>query len=111
MIVACAFVGACLVCIVRDFSMFISLGMTFLLFTSGVFWDVRALGSPQKTELVLALNPLAFMLDAYRQVLLYATAPDWIHLWQIAAGATLVLVIMVIVMRRYSQYLALRALS
>lgn len=111
MIVACALVGACLVCIVRDFNMFISLGMTFLLFTSGVFWDVRDLGDPEKTEMVLALNPLAFMLDAYRQVLMHATAPDWTHLLQIAAGSIVVLAIVVILMRRFSQYLALRALS
>lgn len=111
MIVACSYIGACLVCIVRDFSMFISLAMTFLLFTSGVFWDVRALGDPHKTEIVLALNPLAFMLDAYRQVLLHATAPDWMHLLQIGSGSIVVLVIVVRIMRRSSQYLALRALS
>lgn len=111
LIVACSFVGACLVCIVRDFSMLIPLGMTFLLFTSGVFWDVRALGDPQKTEMILALNPLAFMLDAYRQVLMYATAPDWMHLLQIAAGSAVVLAIMVVLMHRFSQLLALRALS
>lgn len=111
MIVACSYVGACLVCIVRDFSMIISLSMTFLMFTSGVFWDVRALGDPHKTELVLALNPLAFILDAYRQVLLHSTAPDWIHLMQIACGSIVLLVIVVVIMRRSSQYLALRALS
>ena len=111
LIVACALLGACLVCIVRDFSMFIPLGMTFLLFTSGVFFDVRDLGDPEKTEMVLALNPLAFLLDAYRQVLMHATAPDWMHLLQIAAGAIVVLVIVVTLMRRFSQYLALRALS
>jgi len=111
MIVACSFVGACLVCVVRDFSMIIALAMTFLLFTSGVFWDVRELGDPQKTEIVLALNPLAFMLDAYRQVLLHATAPDWTHLLQIACGAIVLLLVFVLIMRRYSQFLALRALS
>jgi lipopolysaccharide transport system permease protein len=37
MIVACSLAGACLVCIVRDFSMVIPLGMIFLLFTSGIF--------------------------------------------------------------------------
>jgi lipopolysaccharide transport system permease protein len=111
MITACAFIGACLVCIVRDFSMFISLSMTFLLFTSGVFWDVRELGDPHKTEMVLAMNPLAFMLDAYRQILLHGTAPDWIHLSQIACGAIVLLVVVVLLMRRFSQYLALRALS
>ena len=111
MIVACAYIGACLVCIVRDFSMLISLGMTFLLFTSGIFWDVRALDDPHMTELVLAVNPLAFILDAYRQVLMFNTAPDWVHLLLIGAGSAALLTIMVIVMRSNSQYFALKSLS
>ena len=111
MILACAYIGACLVCIVRDFSMLISLGMTFLLFTSGIFWDVRALDDPRMTELVLAVNPLAFILDAYRQVLMFNTAPDWVHLLLIGAGSLVLLTIMVIVMRRNSQYFALKSLS
>lgn len=111
MIVACAYIGACLVCVVRDFSMIITLGMTFLLFTSGIFWDVRALGNPQMTELVLALNPLAFILDAYRQVLMFQTQPDWIHLLQIGCGSVVLLAVVVLVMRRNSQHLALKALS
>jgi lipopolysaccharide transport system permease protein len=111
MIVACSFVGACLVCVVRDFSMFIALAMTFLMFVSGVFWDARTLGDARTAELVLAFNPLAFIIDAYRQVLLHAAAPDWIHLAQIAVGSALLLLVMVLIMRRSSQFLALRALS
>lgn len=111
MIVACSLVGACLVCIVRDFSMVISLGMTFLLFTSGIFWDVRTLGDPERTEMVLALNPLAFILDAYRQVLMHNTAPDMSHLLLIGVGSAVLLLVTVLLMRRFSQYLALRALS
>ena len=61
MIVACSYVGACLVCIVRGFQHDRRPGMTFLMFTSGVFWDVRALGDPAQNQLVLAVNPLAFI--------------------------------------------------
>lgn len=111
MIVACAYIGACLVCMLRDFSMIITLGMTFLLFTSGIFWDVRALDNPQMTELVLAVNPLAFILDAYRQILMFQTQPDWIHLLQIGCGSVVLLALVVLIMRRNSQYLALKALS
>ncbi|MEH6591035.1 MAG: ABC transporter permease [Halioglobus sp.] len=111
MILACSFVGACLVCVARDFSNFISLGMVFLLFTSGIFWDVRSLGDPAKTDLVLALNPLAFMLDAYRQVLMYQNMPDLAHLGLIGIGFGGLAMLMVVVMRRSSQYLALRALT
>jgi lipopolysaccharide transport system permease protein len=91
--------------------MFIALAMTFLMFVSGVFWDARTLGDARTAELVLAFNPLAFIIDAYRQVLLHATAPDWIHLAQVAVGSALLLLVMVLIMRRSSQFLALRALS
>ena len=111
MIVACSFIGACLVCIVRDFRMLIPLGMTFLLFTSGIFWDIRDLGDPAKTELLLALNPLAFILDAYRQVLMFQTPPDIAHLLQIGVVSCVVIVAMVRVMRKGSQYLALKVLT
>lgn len=111
MIVACAMIGACLVCIVRDFSMLIPLLMTFLMFTSGIFWDVRDLGDPSKTEMVLALNPVAFILDAYRQVLMHNLAPDLIHLSIIGIVSATTIVGVTRMMRNASQYLALKALT
>lgn len=111
MIVACSFAGACLVCMARDFNQIISLSMIFLMFTSGIFWDVRQLGDPHKTEMVLNMNPLAFMLDAYRQIMMYDTPPDMLHLLTIGAGFGALLCAMVLIMRRGSQYLALRALT
>ena len=111
MIVACAFVGACLVCVARDFTPLISLGMMFLMFTSGIFWDVRGLDDPHKADLVLAMNPLAFIVDAYRQITMYGTPPDMLHLLAIGAGFGALLWAMVLLMRRGSQYLALRALT
>jgi len=109
--VACSFIGACLVCLVRDFRLVIPLAMTFLLFTSGIFWDVRDLGDPAKTDLILALNPLAFILDAYRQILMLQTAPDAVHLLQIGVVSAVIIMIMARVMRRGSQYLALKVLT
>ena len=111
MIVACSFIGGYLVCLLRDFSRVIPLGMTFLLFTSGLFWDVRDIGDLQKTELILAVNPLAFILDAHRQILMHETSPDLTHLLQIGLGACLVIFLMVGLMRKNSQYLALKVLT
>ena len=111
MIVACAFFGSCLVCLVRDFSKLIPLIMIFLLFTSGVFWDVRDLGDPHKMEILLTLNPIAFILDAYRQILMYQTAPDLGHLFLVGLGAVLLIFLMLTFMRRASQYLALKVLT
>jgi lipopolysaccharide transport system permease protein len=111
MILACAFLGATLVCIVRDFSPLIALGMIFIMFTSGIFWDVRDLGDPDKTAMVLALNPMAFMFDAYRQVLMYGRPPDMLHLLAIGIGFGILLWLIVWLMRRNSQYLALKTLT
>ncbi len=111
MILACSLIGACLVCLMRDFSMVIGLGMLFLMFTSGVFWDVRDLGDPAKTALILAVNPLAFILDAYRQVLMYNQQPDWQHLGIVGLGAASICLIMFQVMQRGNQFLARRVLT
>ncbi|GAB5452592.1 MAG: hypothetical protein Hals2KO_29200 [Halioglobus sp.] len=111
MILACGYLGATIVCIMRDFFPLISLGMIFMMFTSGIFWNIRELGSPEKTELLLAINPLAFILDAYRQILLYQTAPDMLHLALVGVGFGAMLCAMVLIMRRASQYLALKALT
>jgi lipopolysaccharide transport system permease protein len=111
MIVGCAFIGACLVSMMRDFHPMIALGMIFLMFTSGIFWDVRGLDDPYKTELLLAVNPLTFILDAYRQILMYNTPPDMFHLLSIGAGFGTLICVMVLLMRRGSQYLALKALT
>ena len=111
MIVAVALIGACLVSIVRDFQRFIGLAMTFLLFTSGIFWDVREIPNPEKAELLLLVNPLAFLIDAHRQVLLHHTAPDVSHLIVIACVSAAIIAITILYMRRYNQYLALKVLT
>jgi lipopolysaccharide transport system permease protein len=111
LIVAFSLMGAYLVCLVRDFSRVIPLGMMFLLFTSGIFWDVHSIGSPEKTELILMLNPLAFLLDANRQVLLYQNAPDMVHLFYISLGSIVSILIMLGLMRKNSQFLALKVLT
>ena len=111
MIVACSLVGACLVCMMRDISLVIGLAMIFLMFTSGIFWDVRDLGDPDKTALLLAVNPLAFIIDAYRQVLMYNQLPDWPHLATLGVGSAAICLFMAKLMQRGSQFLARRALT
>ena len=111
MILALSMLAAAIVTVVRDFNPLISLGMIFMMFTSGIFWDVRSLNDPAKTELLLNLNPLAFVLDAYRQVLMYNTPPDMFHLLSIGAGFGALLCLAVLLLRRTGQFLALKALT
>jgi lipopolysaccharide transport system permease protein len=111
MIVGVSLAGAYLVCLVFDLSLLITLAMTFLLFTSGIFWDARSLPDPAMTDWVLALNPLAFMIDAYRQVLMVGVAPDVVHLAAVGIGAALLCVAMSVLYRRQSQHIALKAIT
>lgn len=111
MILSLGMLAAGIVTVVRDFQPIIGLSMIFLMFTSGIFWDVRSLNDPAKTELLLSVNPLAFILDAYRQVLMYATPPDMFHLLSIGAGFGALLCVAVMILRRGGQFLALKALT
>ncbi|RHW74880.1 ABC transporter permease [Colwellia sp. RSH04] len=54
-----------------DFTVIISMFMMGLMFTSGIFWDVNLIQDQSLKELLLILNPLAALIDGYRQVLMY----------------------------------------
>lgn len=111
LIVGASLAGAYLVCLVFDFSLLISLAMVFLLFISGIFWDVRTLPDPAMTDWVLTLNPLAFLIDTYRQVLMFGRVPDVMHLAAVGLGAAALIAALLALMRRTGQFLALKALT
>jgi lipopolysaccharide transport system permease protein len=111
LIVACGLIGACLVCMLRDFQKIIPLGMMFLMFTSGLFWDINEIGNPEKSELLLALNPLAFIIDAHRQSLMYDSVPDLMHLALVGVGSVILIAATIWFMRKNSKYLALKVLT
>ncbi len=67
--------AALAVCWHKDFQHLIQLGMMFLLFVSGVFWDVNAVADADVRRWLLLLNPLAALIDAYRQILLLGSLP------------------------------------
>ena len=75
LIVGCGMLGALLVCVRRDFQLLVQLGMVFLLFMSGIFWDIDSIGNPVLRENLLLVNPMASMIDLYRTVLMEGSAP------------------------------------
>lgn len=54
-----------------DFRMVIQLFMMGLMFTSGIFWDVNLIQDPEIKDLLLLLNPMAAIIQGYRQVLMW----------------------------------------
>lgn len=111
LIVMFAFISALLVCWLSDFKMIISQGMIFLLFVSGIFWDVRDIPDPALQNLVLTVNPIAFLLDGYRQVLMYQNSPDWLHLSVIGIIAAIFIAVLLKLIRRISHIIALKAIT
>lgn len=79
MVASCALIGAVLGCYAQDFAKLIQFAILALMFVSGIFWDVRSLSTDMQWWL-LTFNPLAFLLDAYRQIMLYGQSADVFHL-------------------------------
>ena len=51
-----------------------------LMFTSGIFFDVNEIPDVEMREALLTYQPLVFVLDAYRAVILRGQLPDLHHL-------------------------------
>lgn len=58
----------------RDVSQITGMFTTALLFLSGVFYPISAL--PQEYQLILRLNPLAYIIDQSRNTLIFGRMPD-----------------------------------
>jgi lipopolysaccharide transport system permease protein len=60
---------------VRDIGQITGIVTTVMLFMSPVFYPVSAL--PEQYQTVLLLNPLTFVIEQARQVLVWGSLPDW----------------------------------
>jgi lipopolysaccharide transport system permease protein len=110
LITAVALISAVFVCLARDFAKVVQLATMALMFGSGIFWDVRDL-SDRAQDFILTWNPLAYLLDAYRQVLLYDNYfnPAGLIVWSVISVALVYLTNRLI--RRYQSELTLRVIS
>ncbi len=63
----------------RDIGQTVGLLTTILLFLSPVFFPVSAL--PPRFQAIMMLNPLTFIIEQSRNVLLWGKGPDWIGLF------------------------------
>jgi len=111
LIIGCSLLAALLVCVRRDFQLLIQLGTVFLLFMSGVFWDVRSISDPDLAYWLQALNPLVVLLDSYRQVLLWGQAPDVSALLWVCTESGVLLLSALYLYRRLHYWLASRAIT
>jgi lipopolysaccharide transport system permease protein len=73
----------------RDVSQTIGILTTVLMFMSPVFYPVSAL--PQKFQKIMMLNPLTFIIEQSRSVLISGALPDW---WGLIVNISMSLVVM-----------------
>jgi len=83
----------------------------FLLFVSGVFWDVNAVADADVRRWLLLLNPLATLIDAYRQILLLGSPPKTDLMSVLLCQSLLLLSIAIGAYRIFQSRIALRVLS
>ena len=103
--------SALAVCWHKDFQHLIQLGMMFLLFVSGVFWDVNAVSDADVRRWLLLINPLAALIDAYRQILLLGSLPKAGVMSVLLCQSLFLLAIGVGAYRIFHSRIALRVLS
>ena len=100
-----------LVAYIQDFRLLIQMGTLFLMFSSGVFWDINKIADPGIQQLIFNYNPIAFLLDAYRQILMYQSQPDLMQLGIIAGVSLVLLICMHWLFKSQSQNIAAKVLS
>lgn len=84
MIVTFGLLSALLVCYVDDIRMVISMSMLFLMFTSGIFFEITDIREPIQSYL-LTFNPMAFFCDSFRKILMNKGTYSINHLSALAA--------------------------
>lgn len=77
----------------EDFGMLISMAMMGLMFSSGIFWDLNLIADPLVKKILLTYNPLAAIIDAYRQILMHGQVLNWTQLIPAIVMSIVVLVI------------------
>ena len=111
LIVGCGMLAALLVCVRRDFQLLVQLGMVFLLFMSGIFWDVDSIANTALRDHLLLVNPLASMIDLYRTVLMEGSAPASGQWLIVLAESVAILVAVVWAYRALHYWIARRVVT
>ena len=90
---------AILIPLVPDLRVIINNLMTLMLFISGIFFTLDDL--PDRSRVLLQLNPMATLIDAFRTVLLDGKWPDFLPLAGVALFSIISLAAMFRVYRHY----------
>jgi len=91
---------AAVVPFVPDLRFIIATVLQLMFYGSGVFFDIESVVLP-KHQFIIYMNPMAGLLKAYRQILLYDAWPDWLYLAKVLLFALLLLAFSLWLIFRY----------
>lgn len=111
LIMLCSMIGALIVSFVQDFRIVINMFMLFLMFASGVFYDINSIASIDKRSLLLIYNPIAFLLNAYREVLMENTLYNLPHLFVLGVSVFAGLAVMHYVLLKTDKIVTARVMN
>ena len=94
-----------------DFKMAIQFIVMGLMFTSGIFWDVNLIQDSNLKELLMLLNPIASLIDSYRQVLMYNDVLNIEYMLAVFAWTTVTGLIGLFLLHYYSNTLTRKLFS
>lgn len=83
-----------------DLKFIVNTGLTIMFFASGVFFSIDDVVLPEH-RYIMFLNPMAGLIEVYRNVLIHNTWPDWLYLLKIFLVSSLVFVIGAIIIARF----------
>ncbi len=99
--IAFASMVAAVVPFMRDLTYLVPTGLTLLMFLSGIFYDYRMV--PAEWQSAFLLNPIAFLLQCYRDIFIGNSIPDLQTLswWGIGSAAACIALVFVYKRLRY----------
>ena len=102
LVAASAILAALVVPFVPDLRLLIGTLLNLGFFASGIFFKIEDVILPQHRALMY-LNPMAGLIKNYRQVLMYASWPDWPYLLQVFVASALLLCLALFLLNRFDQ--------
>ena len=91
LIMGCTYIAAALIPFLPDLRVLLDNALRAMLFLSGIFYAGDSL--PEHIQPWFYLNPMAVLIDAYRDVLMHAQWPDWTRLNWVACLALVLILI------------------
>ena len=86
---------------VSDLKVVISNGLTMVFLMSGIFFDISSV--PEFYQRILYLNPMATMIEAYRDIFLTGQVGDWASLGIVAVCAVILIAIVILLLNKWDR--------